>query len=105
MADPATLVTGDPVADRLSALTVFERLSRAFAIGLDTSEPQAYSGLLRDLMDNSALLVSGGLMSAKELLDKIEDLQSHIKKGGTSGRSMMDVFHDFMNSAPPEEAA
>lgn len=97
MGDSAVNVTGDLVADRLTALKVFERLSRAFATGLDSSEPQAYGDLLKDLMDNSALLVSGGLMSAKELLDKIEDLQLHIKKGGTGGRSTTDLFHDWLN--------
>jgi hypothetical protein len=97
VADP-TVVTGDPVKDRLTALSVFERISRSFATGFDNSEPQAYGDLLKDLMDNSALLVSGGLMSAKELLDKIEDLQTHIRKGGTGGRSVTDEFHLWLNS-------
>jgi hypothetical protein len=101
VADP-TVVTGDPVKDRLTALTVFERISRSFATGFDNSEPQAYGDLLKDLMDNSALLVSGGLMSAKELLDKIEDLQQHIKKGGTGGKSMVDLFNVWLNSASEE---
>ena len=70
---------------------------RAFAEGFDESEPQAYGRLLKDLMDNSSLLVSGGLMSAKEVLDKMQDLQLHIKKGGTGGRSMPDLFHDWFN--------
>lgn len=48
-------------------------------------------------MDNSALFVSGALMTAKEILDKIEDLQAHIKKGGTAGRSLTDLFHSFFN--------
>ena len=93
----AVNVTGDISKDRLAALSVFERLSRAFAMGLDSSEQQAYGELLKDLMDNSALLVSGGLMSAKELLDKIEDLQIHIKKGGTAGKSAADIFSAWFN--------
>lgn len=108
MADETLLadgVTGDISADRIAGLKVFQRLSRAFATGFDTSEPQAYGDLLKDLMDNSALLVSGGLMSAKELLDKIEDLQQHIKRGGTAGKSMADVFHSWLNGASePEES-
>jgi hypothetical protein len=90
-------LTGDVVEDRLEALKAFERVSRQFAIGFNDSEPEAYGNLLRDLMDNSALFVSGGLMSAKEVLDKIEDLQTHIKKGGTQGKSVTDVFHGWMN--------
>jgi hypothetical protein len=92
-------VTGDITTDRLAALQVFERITQAFATGFDESEPQAYGQLLRDLMDNSALLVSACLMSAKEVLDKIEDLQQHIKKGGTGGRSVSDQFHDWLNEA------
>ena len=103
MADPSSLlapgVTGDPIKDRISGLAVFERISRAFATGFDDSEPQAYGYLLKDLMENSALLVSGGLMSAKELLDKLEDLQKHIRKGGSGGRSMPDLFHDWLNGS------
>ncbi len=48
-------------------------------------------------MDYGALLVSGGLMSAKELLDKMEDLQQHIRKGGTGGRWVADEFHAWLN--------
>lgn len=105
MAHGTPPVTGDAAADRLTALQVFERLSRAFATGFDESEPQAYGNLLRDLMDNSALLVSGGLMSAKEVLDKIEDLQQHIRKSGTSGKSMTDIFQSWLNDPTPPEAA
>jgi hypothetical protein len=96
--DNPPIVTGDISTDRLNALKVFEKITQAFATGFDESEPQAYGQLLRDLMDNSALLVSAGLMSAKEVLDKIEDLQQHIKKGGSSGRRMEDVFHDWLTS-------
>jgi len=97
MMDDGNIVGKDPAADRIAALGVFERISRSFATGFDNSEPQAYGDLLKDLMDNSALLVSGGLMSAKELLDKIEDLQQHIRKGGTGGRSVTDEFHAWLN--------
>jgi hypothetical protein len=84
-------------ADRKAGLQAFERISQAFAEGFNDSEPAAYGRLLRDLMDNSSLLVSGGLMSAKEVLDKLEDLQQHIKKGGGGGRSAIDIFHDWLN--------
>lgn len=90
-------VTGDIAKDRLAGLQAFQRISQAFAKGFDESEPQAYGRLLTDLMDYGALLVSGGLMSAKELLDKIEDLQQHIRKSGTSGRSVTEIFHEWLN--------
>jgi hypothetical protein len=85
--------------DRIAGLKAFERISQAFVSGFDESEPQAYGNLLKDLMDNSSLLVSGGLMSAKEVLDKLEDLQAHIRKGGTGGRSMPDLFSDWLNGS------
>jgi hypothetical protein len=91
------VVTGNMTEDRLAGLKAFERISRAFANGFNESEPQAYGQLLRDLMDNSSLLVSGGLMSAKEVLDKMDDLQQHIKKGGHGGRSAIDIFHSWLN--------
>jgi hypothetical protein len=90
-------VTGDLVQDRVAGLHAFQQISQAFAKGFDDSEPQAYGRLLNDLMHYGALFVSGGLMSAKELLDKMEDLQQHIRKGGTGGRSMPDLFHDWLN--------
>jgi len=84
--------------DRLAGLKVFESISRRFAEGFDDSEPKAYGDLLKDLMDNSALLVSGGLMSAKEILDKMADLQTHIKRGGTGGRTVADEFSHWFNA-------
>jgi hypothetical protein len=90
-------ITGDVTKDRLAGLKAFQRISQAFAQGFDESEPLAYGRLLTDLMDYGALFVSGSLMSAKELLDKIEDLQGHIKKGGTGGKSMPDMFHQWLN--------
>ena len=95
--EAAIAVTGDLSKDRINGLQSFQRISQAFARGFDDSEPAAYGRLLKDLMDYGALFVSGGLMSAKELLDKIEDLQQHIKKGGSGGRSMTDLFHDWLN--------
>lgn len=95
-------VTGDPVKDRLAALKAFERISRAFAEGIDDSEPQAYGNLRKDLMDNSSLLVSGGLMSAKEILDKLEDIQTHIRKGGSGGLSVADQFSKWFTKEAEE---
>jgi hypothetical protein len=102
---PKVVVTGNMTEDRLAGLKAFERISQAFATGLDQSEPQAYGQLLRDLMDNSSLLVSGGLMSAKEVLDKLEDLQAHIKKGGHGGHSAIDIFHSWLNAEGADAAA
>ncbi len=98
-----TPVSGNERADRLAALEAFNRLSRAFAAGFDESKSQAYGNLLKDLMDNSALLVSGGLMSANEILGKIEDLQNHMHKDGGTGRTVADEFHSWFNS-PVEES-
>lgn len=95
-------VTGDMGRDRLAGLQAFERISRAFANGIDESEPQAYGNLRKDLMDHSALLVSGGLMSAKEILDKLEDIQTHIRKGGSGGLSVTDQFRMWLNSKSEE---
>lgn len=58
--------------------------------------------LRKDLMDNSSLLVSGGLMSAKEILDKLEDIQTHIRKGGSGGLSVADQFSKWFNKEAEE---
>jgi hypothetical protein len=97
-ANAPVAITGNITEDRLAGLHAFQRISQQFAEGFNESEPQAYGRLLTDLMDYGALLVSGGLMSAKELLDKIEDLQTHIRKSGTSGKSVADEFHSWLNS-------
>ena len=68
-------LTGDPVKDRLSALRAYQRITQRWVSLVDNSEPEAYGRLRKDLMDYGALMVSGGLMSAKEHLDKLEDLQ------------------------------
>ena len=98
-------VTGDITKDRLAGLQAFQRISQAFAKGFDESEPLAYGRLLTALMDYGALLVSGGLMSAKELLDKIEDLQQHIRKTGTSGKSVVEIFNSWLNGDGDSDGA
>lgn len=92
-----TPIANDLIKDREAALKVFERISRRFAEGFDDSNSVSYGNLLKDLMDNSSLLVSGGLMSAKELLDKIEDLQEHIKQVGGGGKTVADQFYEWFN--------
>jgi len=98
VADGAPTVTGDVTADRLAALHAYTRITQAFSAGFDESESRAYGSLLKDMMDYGGLLISGGLMSAKEHLDKLEDLQQHVHKSGTGGRSVADEFHDWFNS-------
>lgn len=96
---PSPVVTGNMDTDRLNGLKAFENISRRFAEGFDDSSgSESYGNLLKDLMDNSSLLVSGGLMSAKEILDKIEDLQEHIKQSGTRGLSVADEFNRWLNA-------
>ena len=94
---PTNPVSGDLLKDREAALRAFEKISRRFAEGFDDSSSVSYGNLLKDLMDNSSLLVSGGLMSAKELLDKIEDLQEHIKQVGGGGKTVADQFSEWFN--------
>lgn len=90
-------VTGDPVQDRLASLHAYQQITQRWASLVDDSEPEAYGALRKDLMDYGALIVSGGLMSAKEHLDKLEDLQQHIRKQGTSGKSVTDQFTEWFN--------
>lgn len=104
MEDGTTTIVLTPAETRAAALSAFSRLSRAFAAGFDDSEPQAYATLLKDLMDHAALLVDGNLMSAKEVLDKIEDLQQHIHKRGGSTKTVADEFSAWFN-APTEASA
>lgn len=88
---------------RQKALSTYSELSKRFVTNFDRSESEAYATLLKDLMDNSAVLIEGGVMSAKEVLDKIEDLQLHLKKaGGQGGKTMGDMFADWFNG---EDAA
>lgn len=93
----AAPITGDPEKDRIAGLEVYAQCTRAFVEVFDSSEPQAYMALLQHWMTYGPLFISGQLISQKEHLDKLQDLQSHIKKGGTGGRSMTDLFSDWFN--------
>lgn len=93
-----TLLTGDDRKDRDSALARYDEVMRRFTSTFKTSESEAYGTLLRDLMDNSSLFIAGQIMSAKEILDKTEDLQIHLKKsGGAGGMTMGDLFNLWLN--------
>lgn len=98
MGDPATLLNGNEKEVRVAALKKYEEISRCFTSTFETSEPKAYGDLLKNLMDNASLFIAGQIMTAKEVLDKIEDLQIHLKKsGGAGGRTMSDMFCDWLN--------
>lgn len=93
-----TLLSDNDKDNRDNALRKYEEMSRRFTSTFETSEPKAYGDLLKDLMDNASLFIAGQIMSAKEVLDKIEDLQVHLKKsGGSGGRTMGDMLHDWLN--------
>jgi hypothetical protein len=84
--------------NREAALAKYEEITRRFTTTFETSESAAYGGLLKDLMDWSSLLIAGQIMSAKEILDKTEDLQVHLKKaGGGGGMTMGDMFHLWLD--------
>lgn len=96
--DNSPLLTGDERKDRESALTKYNEVMRRFTATFKSSESEAYGTLLRDLMDNSSLFIAGQIMSAKEILDKTEDLQLHLKKaGGAGGKTMGDMFNEWIN--------
>jgi hypothetical protein len=55
-------------------------------------------GLLIALRANQRLLVEGGLYTARELDDRVEQLQEHLKVGGDEGKTTMeDRFHQWLN--------
>jgi hypothetical protein len=98
LAQNAVMLTGDDKKDREAALTKYNEVMRKFTSTFKSSESEAYGTLLRDLMDNSYLFIAGQIMSAKEILDKTEDLQIHLKKaGGAGGKTMGDMFHEWLN--------
>ena len=98
MGDPATLLEGSERELRVGALRRYNEIMRSFTSTFQSSESEAYGNLLRDLMDNSSLLIAGQIMSAKEILDKTEDLQVHLKKsGGAGGKTMGDMFTEWLN--------
>ncbi len=73
-------------------------MGNKFNANFEISVTKAYRELLKDLMDNLSLLVDGGVMNAKEILDKIEDLQKHLKSGGDEGkRTIVETFNDWLN--------
>lgn len=59
--------------------------------------------LMLDLRENQRLLIDGGIYTAKELDDRIQDLQKEIDSSGSDGTaSMEDIFCRWLNG--PTEA-
>ena len=55
-------------------------------------------GLIIALRNHQRLLVEGGLYTARELDDRVEQLQEHLKVGGDEGKTTMeDRFHEWLN--------
>jgi hypothetical protein len=96
--DPSPILSRSDAENREASLRKYDEIMRRFTTTFEKSESEAYGTLLRDLMDHSSLLIAGQIMSAKEILDKTEDLQVHLKKsGGAGGRTMGDLFHGWIN--------
>ena len=73
-------------------------MGQEFNENYEKSVTKAYRELLKDLSKHMSLLVDGGVMTAKEVLDKIEDLQKHLKSGGDEGKkTQIEVMNDWLN--------
>lgn len=97
-AAPAPSTPGSGPSTRGRALAVFAAMGQRFSDNYEISQSKAYRQLLKDLMENISLLVDGGVMEAKDILSKIEDLQKHLKAGGDEGkRSLPEMFSDWLN--------
>ena len=99
------IATGEDSSKRDQALTIYESLGDKFNKDYETSVTKAYRGLLKGIRANQRLLVDGGLYTAKELDERVDELQSHLKAGGDEGKiSMADMFNQWLNE-PPKELA
>jgi hypothetical protein len=85
---------------RQQALLIYDKLGKEFNSTYDESVTRAMRSLLMGLRDNQSLLVSGGLYTAKELDDKVNELQAYLKVGGDEGKTTMeDRFSAWLNEA------
>lgn len=92
---------------RQLALDVYSKIGTKFNSAYDSSVTQAMRNLLMDLRANQRLLVEGGLYTARELDDRVDQLQQYLKVGGDEGKTTMeDRFHQWLNQPDqePEEA-
>lgn len=72
-------------------------MSCRFVANYDESQSKAYRTLLKDMMENSAILIEGGIFTGKEVLDKLEDLQAHLKGGDEGKTSPADELNLWLN--------
>jgi len=85
---------------RQQALYTYSAIGAQFNEAYEQSVTQAMRGLLIALRANQRLLVEGGLYTARELDDRVEQLQEHLKVGGDEGKTTMeDRFHQWLNEA------
>lgn len=78
---------------------VLHEISERFNAQRAKNKTLAYRGLQRDLMDNAEHLVPD-VMSFKELLDKVADLEEYLKDaGGETGKSPLEMCAEFLNGA------
>jgi hypothetical protein len=83
---------------RQQALYTYSAIGAQFNEAYEQSVTQAMRGLLIALRANQRLLVEGGLYTARELDDRVEQLQEHLKVGGDEGKTTMeDRFHQWLN--------
>ena len=86
---------------REEALKIYEDLGNKFNSDYERSVTAAMRGFLHGLRANQRILVDGGLYTAKELDERVDELQSHLKTGGDEGKlTMNDKFNQWLNEDP-----
>lgn len=104
MARKDRAVKEKPIDPREQALRLFDRLGVAYKATYSKSgRTVADRDLMLELRENQRLLIDGGIYTAKELDDRIQDLQKEIDSSGSDGTaSMEDIFCRWLNE--PTEA-
>jgi hypothetical protein len=90
---------------RNKALTLYEKIGNEFArIYDEESASKSYRYFLLELRKHQRTLVDGGIYTAKELDERVKELQSHLKEGGDEGKmTMADAFSQWLNAEPTNE--
>lgn len=89
---------------REQALQLYDEIGNEYArLYEKESKSKAHRYFLIELRKNQRILVDGGIYTAKELDERVKELQTHLKEGGDEGRmTMADQFSAWLNEEPHE---
>jgi hypothetical protein len=82
--------------DREQAKNIIDEIGKRFSENRIKSQSSAYEQYQRDLSDNAAYIVNGGVMTMKELSEMLMKLEEFRKRSSEQGKTSATLLAEWL---------